>query len=118
MAISWGLAMFAANGAAWNGLPDDLRALLKRELPRVERDVWSESERDTADGVACNVGAASCKEGKRGHMIAVPTSPADERLRREIFAATVLPRWLQRCGPQCAAVWNRTMAPGTGISAR
>ena len=118
MAISWGLSMFAANGAAWNALPADLRALLRRELPRVERDVWNESERDTADGIACNVGAASCKEGKRGHMTAVPTSPADERLRREIFAATVLPRWLQRCGPQCAAVWNRTMAPGTGIAAR
>ncbi len=118
MAISWGLSMFAANGAAWNALPADLRALLKHELPRVERDVWNESERDTADGIACNIGAPTCREGKPGHMIAVATSAADERLRREIFASTVLPRWLQRCGPQCAAVWNRTMAPGTGIAAR
>ena len=118
MAISWGLSMFTANGAAWNALPADLRALLKRELPRVERDVWNESERDTADGVACNVGAPSCKEGKPGHMTAVATSAADERLRREIFASTVLPRWLQRCGPQCAAVWNRTLAASTGIAAR
>jgi hypothetical protein len=30
----------------------------------------------------------------------------------------VLPRWLQRCGPQCAGVWNRTMAASTGITAR
>src|SRR5471032_3465436 len=30
---------------------------------------------------------------------ALPIS-ADERLRREIFASTVLPRWLQRCGPR------------------
>ena len=118
MAISWGLSMFAANGAAWNALPADLRELLRRELPRVERDVWNESERDTADGVACNVGAPSCKEGKPGHMTAVATSAADERLRREIFASTVLPRWLQRCGPQCAAVWNRTLAASTGIAAR
>ena len=118
MAISWGLSMFAANGAAWNALPADLRALLKRELPRVERDVWNESERDTADGIACNIGAPACREGKPGHMIEVATSPADERLRREIFAATVLPRWLQRCGPQCAAVWNRTMAASAGIAAR
>jgi TRAP-type C4-dicarboxylate transport system substrate-binding protein len=117
MAISWGLSMFAANGAAWNALPADLRALLRRELPRVERDVWSESERDTADGIACSVGAAGCKGGKRGHMAEVTTSPADERLRRAIFASTVLPRWLQRCGPQCAAVWNRTMAASAGVAA-
>lgn len=118
MAISWGLSMFAANGAAWNGLPDDLRALLKRELPRVEREVWDESERDTADGIACNIGAPSCAGGKRGHMQEVPMSAADDRLRREIFASTVLPQWLQRCGPQCAATWNRTLAHSAGIEAR
>ncbi len=118
MAISWGLSMFAANGAAWNALPADLRALLKRELPRVEREVWEESEFDTADGIACNIGAPSCKGGKRGHMVAVPASAADERLRREIFATTVLPRWVQRCGPQCAATWNRTLAHSAGVEAR
>jgi TRAP-type C4-dicarboxylate transport system substrate-binding protein len=118
MAISWGLSLFVANGAAWNALPADLKALVKRELPRVEHDIWDESERETADGLACNVGAPSCKAGRAGHMTEVPTSPADERLRREIFAATVLPRWLQRCGPQCAAMWNRTIAPVAGVEAR
>ena len=118
MAISWGLSLFAANGAAWNALPADLKALIKRELPRVEHEIWDESERETAAGIACNVGASACKGGKPGHMTMVPPSVADERLRREIFAATVLPRWLQRCGPQCAAIWNRTIAQGAGIEAR
>ena len=68
--------------------------------------------------IACNIGASSCKGGKRGHMVAVPMSAADERLRREIFATTVLPRWVQRCGPQCVATWNRTLAPGAGVQAR
>ena len=106
------------SGAAWNALPADLKALLKRELPRVEREVWDESERETADGLACDVGAPECKAGRPGHMTLVPSSPADERLRREIFAATVLPRWLQRCGPQCAEIWNRTIAHSSGIEAR
>ena len=118
MAISWGLSIFVANGAAWKALPADLRVLIKRELPRVERSIWDESERETADGLACDIGAPTCKAGKLGRMIEVPTSPADERLRREIFASTVLPRWLQRCGPQCAAVWNRTLARSAGIEAR
>ena len=118
MAVSWGLSLFAANGAAWNALPADLKALLKRELPRVEREVWDESERETADGVACDVGAPECKAGRSGHMTLVPSSAADEKLRREIFSSTVLPRWLQRCGPQCAAIWNRTIAHSAGIEAR
>jgi TRAP-type C4-dicarboxylate transport system substrate-binding protein len=118
MAVSWGLSLFAANGAAWNALPPELKALIKRELPRVEREIWDESERETADGLACNIGAPACKAGRRGGMIEVMTSAADERLRRDIFASTVLPRWLQRCGPQCAAIWNRTLAPGAGIEAR
>jgi len=118
MAISWGLSIFAANGAAWNALPADLRALIKRELPRVEREIWDESERETADGIACDTGAPSCKAGKPGRMVEVPTSPDDERLRRQIFASTVLPRWLQRCGPHCAAIWNQTIAHSAGIEAR
>ena len=118
MAISWGLSLFAANGAAWNALPQDLRALLKRELPRVEREIWDESERETADGLACNIGAPDCKGGRRGHMTQVPASPADENLRRHIFASVVLPRWLQRCGPQCAEMWNRTLANSAGVQAR
>jgi TRAP-type C4-dicarboxylate transport system substrate-binding protein len=118
MAISWGLSIFAANGAAWNALPADLRALIKRELPRVEHSIWDESERETADGIACDIGAPRCKAGKAGSMIEVPSSPADERLRREIFTTTVLPHWLQRCGPQCAAIWNRTIARSAGIEAR
>ncbi len=118
MAVSWGLSLFVVNGAAWSALPVDLRALLKRELPRVEREIWDESERETADGIACDVGAPACKAGKPGRMTQVPTSPADERLRRDIFSSTVLPRWLQRCGPQCAAIWNRTLARSAGIEAR
>jgi TRAP-type C4-dicarboxylate transport system substrate-binding protein len=118
MAISWGLSLFVANGAAWNALPADLRTLIRRELPRVEREIWDESERETADGLACDVGAPDCKTGRRGHMTTAPATAADERLRREIFTSTVLPRWLQRCGPQCVAIWNRTLARGTGIEAR
>lgn len=118
MAVSWGLSIFAANGAAWNALPADLRDLLRHELPRVESSIWDEAERETADGLACDIGAPRCRAGKPGRMTEVPTSQADERLRREIFASTVLPRWLQRCGPQCASMWNRTLAHSSGIRAR
>jgi len=117
MAFNWGLAAFVANGAAWRALPADVQALLKRELPKVEQAIWTESERETAEGIACDVGAAGCNAGRKGRMTEVKMSAADEKRRREIFASTVLPRWVQRCGNACAAMWNQTLAPATGFQA-
>jgi hypothetical protein len=118
MAISWGLSVFVANGATWRSLPADLRELLKRELPRLERNIWAEAERETEQGVACDVGEASCRGGTLGRMTAVHPGAADEVLRHNILKSTVLPRWLQRCGPSCAESWNRYIAPLVGIDAR
>ena len=109
--------MFGANQAAWEALPPDLRALLRRELPRLEGAIWEESERETQDGMACNRGAASCTGGRRGNMVVVPVSPQDERRRQDILATTVLPRWVQRCGIRCIQVWNQTIGPVRGIVA-
>lgn len=118
MAVSWGLSAFVAHSATWQALPADLKALLQRELPRLESAIWDESARQTDEGVACNVGTDACQSGRRGHMTAVQSTPDDERRRRDLLADTVLPRWLQRCGPGCAELWNRTLAPATGVMAR
>jgi len=115
--VTWGLAVFGANQAAWTALPLDLRELLQRELPRLEAAIWAESERETADGIACNRGAPTCAAGTKGAMVVVPVSPQDERSRQEILATTVLPRWVQRCGARCAQVWNQTIGPARGLLA-
>ena len=96
-------------------LPPDLRELLKRELPKLEADIWAESERETADGMACNRGAPEGQAGRKGRMVDVPVSAQDEQRRKEILTSTVLPRWLQRCGARCAQVWNSTIGPARGI---
>jgi TRAP-type C4-dicarboxylate transport system substrate-binding protein len=117
MALNWGLAIFGANRAAWQHLPADLRALLQQELPKLEAAIWAESERETGEGIACNTGNGACSGGKRGRMVEVRSSAADEVKRREIFASTVLPRWVQRCGPTCADTWNQTIGAQLGIAA-
>ena len=114
MPLTWGLAVFAANRAAWEALPPDLRALLRRELPRLEATIWAESERETAEGMLCNQGAPACVAGQKGRMVVVPVSPEDERKRQEILVSAVLPRWVQRCGARCAQVWNQTIGPVRG----
>lgn len=118
MAVTWGLSIFAAHAAAWAALPADLQALLKRELPLLEERIWLDAERETRDGIACNTGAASCESGRRGNMTALPLAAGDTQRRRALLEGVVLPRWLSRCGPACAEVWNRTLAPVAGVQAR
>ena len=109
MPLTWGLAIFGANQAAWNSLPPDLRTLLQRELPRLEARIWSEAERETSTGIACNSGAPSCPAAQRGQMVVVPVSAQDEIRRQQILRTVVLPQWLRRCSVDCAQVWRQTM---------
>ena len=115
--ITWGLAIFGANAGVWADLPPDLRALLGRELPKLEAAIWAESERETLEGLACNKGMASCNKGRKGKMVEVTASVQDERRRQELFKSVVLTNWLQRCGLRCNEVWNQTIGPARGIMA-
>jgi len=115
--LTWGLAVFGANLAAWQALPGDLRALLSHEIPKLETAIWTESERETAEGLACNRGLASCSTARKGSMTEVARSPDDERRRKEIFVGTVLPRWLQRCNQRCKELWDQTIGQAHGIVA-
>lgn len=115
--LNWGMAVFGANQSAWQALPGDLRALLSHELPKLETAIWAESERETAEGMACNRGQSSCVNGRKGSMVEVARSADDERRRKEIFADTVLPRWLQRCSQRCKDIWDQTIGPAHGIVA-
>lgn len=107
--ITWGMAVFGANKSGWDVLPPDLRALLGRELPRLEAAIWAASERESLEGMTCNTGSPLCKTGDKGTMISVATSASDERVRQQVLSNTVLPRWLARCNSNCASVWNQTV---------
>lgn len=115
MPVTWGLALFAANINAWQALPADLRARLSLELPKLEAAIWTESERETAEGFACNQGQTSCINGRKGRMTEVTSTPQDEQRRRELLGSTVLPRWLQRCTTRCAELWNQTIGISSGV---
>jgi hypothetical protein len=115
---TWGLSLFAANKAAWAALPADLRQLLLRELPQLEQAIWADAERETGEGIACNSGKDSCKPALRGRMTVVQPSAADNDRLRTLLSTTVLPRWVDRCGPRCAEAWDSTLAPVVGVRLR
>ena len=115
MALSWGLAIFGAHRPAWQALPQDLRALLQAQLPRLESAIWRSAEEETAEGVACNTGQPACRHGRRGGMTLVPPTPQDDARRLQVLRASVLPRWLERCGAPCAELWRNTIGPARHI---
>lgn len=117
MPITWGLALFGANLAAWTALPHDLRQLLTREIPLLEAAIWADSERETTEGLACNQGLPGCVSGHKASMTVIQPSAEDEQQRKALLRNNVLAGWLQRCNSGCADLWNRTMAASSGIRA-
>ncbi|MBX9699670.1 MAG: TRAP transporter substrate-binding protein [Acetobacteraceae bacterium] len=118
LAISWGVSFFGANVAAWQALPPDVREDLRRGLRELEREVWEGAEQQTEEGLACLAGRPACRGGRPGRMSVVEERWQDESRRLQLLNETILPSWLQRCGPECTTVWNRDMAPTLGLWAR
>jgi TRAP-type C4-dicarboxylate transport system substrate-binding protein len=118
MAITWGLSIFGANLGTWRALPEWARNTLRDEVAKLEADIWDAADRETGEGLACNSGQPSCQNGRRGSMVVVPVSEADQKRRRQLLTETVLPGWVRRCGTDCVDAWNKTLAPVMGIGAR
>ena len=109
LTISWGMSLFAANEAAWQALPLDIQQTIGSALRQLEADVWADADRETQEGVACNVGARTCANGSPGQMQLVQPTAEDARLRTEVFQTAVLPRWFMRCGEPCEKLWTTRM---------
>jgi len=118
MAISWGVSFFGANIVAWEALPQDLRTMLRAALADLEHEIWEAADRETAAGLACDIGAPNCSSGHHpSHMTLVPVTPPDEDRRRRLLVESVLPGWIHRCGADCVAAWNQNLAPALNIKA-
>ncbi|WP_237213767.1 TRAP transporter substrate-binding protein [Falsiroseomonas oryziterrae] len=118
MALSWGLSVFGANAATWAALPPPVQDTLRSGIRELEAQIWQAADRETGDGLACNAGQPGCTLGRRGAMTIVPVSAADADRRRRLLTEVVLPRWVDRCGPDCVEAWNVYLAPVFGIRAR
>ena len=64
LSISWGLSFFGANKLAWDQLPPDIRADLRGGIHKLELSIWDAADRETAVGLACDVGSSECADGE------------------------------------------------------
>lgn len=117
MAISWGLSFFGVNEGAWNRIPPDLRDTLRAGIRDLELSIWDAADRETATGLACDIGSTQCVGGEMFQMHLVRVTRDDEARRAQFLAASVLPLWVQRCGNDCITAWNQTLGPALGIKA-
>jgi TRAP-type C4-dicarboxylate transport system substrate-binding protein len=117
MALTWGVSVFGANQDAWRALPQDIRDTIRKGLVELEDNIWDSVARETGDGLECSAGKPGCASSARGGLTVVPVTPADDARRRNLLVQTVLPRWVDRCGPDCADAWNRYLGPTLGIPA-
>ncbi|MDQ2765011.1 MAG: TRAP transporter substrate-binding protein [Pseudomonadota bacterium] len=115
LAISWGLSFFGANKQAWDQLPSDIRSILQGGIHKLELLIWESAARETAAGLACNIGSSACAGGKIYDMHLVPLAAEDAALLKQLLIQNILPGWIQRCGNDCVAAWNETLGPGLRI---
>ncbi|HVJ51935.1 MAG TPA: TRAP transporter substrate-binding protein [Aliidongia sp.] len=116
--ISWGLEVVLANGKGWLGLDAKVRSFLVHELAELEAETWKSSAAATFDGIACNAGRPACIGGTEGHMVLVPPSETDSALIHRALIDRLLPKWAERCGPECTADWNRLIGGLVGLTAK
>lgn len=117
-AISWGLSLFAVNRDVWQDMAPDDQALVRKAVGILEARIWQSAERETANGLACNAGEASCIGGKPGKMTVVSSTASEKATLRKLALKVALPGWLDRCGNDCIDIWNQTLAAPVGITIR
>ncbi len=106
--VGWGLAFGAMNMNKWNLLSEAQKTLLQKEISQLTENMWQETATEDAIALAC-LSAGPCSIGETGNMTLVKPSDADLVSRDKVAAGVILPRWAERCGPECAANWNRTV---------
>lgn len=106
----------AINLDTWDGMNEHTQNLILTEAKKFEDEIWEFEQTLDQAGMDCNA-QGPCDRGEPGNMTPIEPDDADQALLRQIAAETVVPRWAERCGRECAAEWNATIGKIIGITA-
>ncbi|MEI8145564.1 MAG: cytochrome P450, partial [Alphaproteobacteria bacterium] len=97
----------------------EVRAFLQATMNEVQEAQWKLGVEATQDGIDCNAGnKAECRIGRvveTRPMTVTAASEADLRILKESLTSTILPAFVKRCGDRCGEIYNRIIAPITGV---
>jgi hypothetical protein len=97
-----------------------VRNFLQKVMTEVQEKQWALGLELTEDGIACNSGKKDgCKIGRVVEdkpMTITRASDADIAALKSALTAVVLPAWVKRCGDRCGDIYNRVVAPITGVA--
>ena len=117
--VAWSVSMYVVNLNWWNRLDPAVRGFLETTIKQVEDAQWALGAEATEDGVACNSGQKEgCKIGRlvdAKPMTVARATPADLDTLRATLTSAVLPAFVKRCGERCGEIYNRLVAPITGV---
>ncbi len=114
--LNFAAGVTVVNIDAWNSFDADVRKLFEDNSQAHEDAMWALNRSEGELGILCNT-TGPCPEGEPGGMIRIDASAEDLELRRQIMLETVLPRWAERCGSDCAEKFNATIGKVNGLSA-
>ena len=117
--VAWSVSMYVVNLAWWNRLDPAVRGFLETTMKEVEDAQWRLGAEATEDGIACNSGQKEgCRIGRvveTRPMSVARATPADLEALRASLTGAELPAFVKRCGERCGEIYNRLVAPITGV---
>ena len=106
--VGWGLAFGAMNLDKWELLSATQQQLLEDEFAKLTDQMWRETATEDAIALDC-LSSGPCAIGEVGNMQLVNPSAGALAILERLAQEVILPRWAARCGPECAANWNRSV---------
>jgi TRAP-type C4-dicarboxylate transport system substrate-binding protein len=120
MPIVSGMGFVGMTQARWDKLDAATQAFLAEQSKKFEDKTWAQTKEDEQQGIACltgeTLGGPACRHGDPAGMTLVRTSDEDAATRKRVLTDFVLKRFGERCGADCAKVWNQTAGASVGLS--
>jgi TRAP-type C4-dicarboxylate transport system substrate-binding protein len=113
--VGYSITFSAINLKLWDSLDEETRAALTASFTAMEDKGWAGAEEKERIGVACLTGG-DCPIGPAGSAQLAEPAEGDIAARQAILDNYVLKRWGERCGTDCAAVWNATAGSAAGLA--
>lgn len=124
LVVGWGMHATLASKPWWDGLDPVLQTWLRAATEEMVAIGWQQAQIGTDQGLWCSTGDDRCqpdvikpKPLTRTNLTLVPVTAEDKARARKLLEGKALDSFAERCGADCAALWNRTVGKALDVKA-